>query len=79
MKTTITLKEFSDLSPVAVQVTHAAAPANADSQPQPTTESVNGFHVPADKSDESSRELLHHRYNAPLVSLNSYHRWGINE
>ena len=78
MKTSITLKEFSELPSGAVRVSHAAAPAKADSQPQPTTESVNGFHVAPDINDESFREL-HHRYNARFVSLNPYHRWGINE
>ena len=79
MKTTITLKEFSALPSGAVQVRHAPAPAGADSQPQPTTESVNGFHVPPDKSDESFRELLDRRYTTPFVSAISYRRWGINE
>ena len=79
MKTTITLKEFSALPFGAVQVRQATAPANADSQPQPTTESVNGFHVPPDKSAESFRESLHQRYTAPFVSAIPYHRWGINE
>ena len=79
MKTTITLKEFSALPFGAVQVRQATAPANADSQPQPTTESVNGFHAPPDNRDESFRELLHRRYTTPFVSAISHHRWGINE
>ena len=73
MKTTITLKEFSALPSGAVQVSHASAP---DSQPQPTTESVNGFHVPPDRNADNFRELLHRRYTTPFVSAIS---WGINE
>ncbi len=79
MKTTITLKEFSALPSGSVQVRNATAPARAESRPQPTIESVNGFHVPPDKSDESIRELLHRRYTTPFVDAIPYHRWGINE
>ena len=50
-----------------------------ESSAQPTFESVRGFHVPPDRSDESFRELLHRRYTTPFVSAISYHRRGINE
>ena len=79
MKTTIILKEFSVLPAGAVRIGHEAVPVNADLQPQPTTESVKGFHFPPDKSGESFRELLHQRSTTPFVSVISYHRWGINE
>ena len=79
MKTTITLKEFSGLPSGAVQIRHTTARANADSQTQPTTESVNGFDVPPEKSGEWFRELQHQRRTTPFVIATSYRGWGINE
>ena len=79
MKTTITLKEFSALSSGADPVTHATAPAIPESPPRLTPESVQGFQVPLDRSDESFRELLHLRSTAPFPCQSPYHRGGINE
>ena len=83
MKNTIILKEFSDLSSGAVQVTHASAPANADSQPQRMSKSARRFAVRqakrVEKRVEKFRELLHRRYTAPFKSAISYRHWGINE
>ena len=78
MKTRITLKDFSALSPVAVQVTHTTARAIPESSAQPTFESVWGFHVPPDRSDESFREM-HRRYIAPFTCESLYQRGGLNE
>ena len=83
MKTTITLKEFSALSPVAVQVTHATAPANADSQPQRMSKRARRFAVRqakrVEKRVEKFREMLHRRYTTPFACVIPYHHWGINE
>jgi len=79
MKTTSTLKEFSALSFDPAQVTHATAPAIPESPPRLTPESVQGFQVPLDSSDESFRELLHLRSTAPFSCQSPYHRGGTNE
>ena len=68
MKTAIIFKEFSDLSPVAVQVAHPTAPAISESPPQAD-----------DSSGEDFREMLRRRSTTPFVSAISYHRWGLNE
>ena len=79
MKTTITLKEFSALPSSLVQITHPSPVAEAGSQPQPTNESVNGFHVLPDRNAENFRELLHLRYTTPLPVTFPYHHGGLNE
>ena len=79
MKNTIILKEFSDLSSGAVQVTHATAPANADSQPQRMSKRARRFAVRQAKRVEKFREMLHRRCTTPFASVIPYHHWGINE
>ena len=79
MKTTIRLKEFTDLSRLVVQVPHATALASPESSPQPKPEGIQGFHVPLDGSGESFRELMHQRYTAPFPCESPYQRGGINE
>jgi len=68
MKTAITLKEFSDLSSGAVQVTHATALAIPQSSPQHD-----------DPTGEDFREMQHRRYTAPFPCPSPYQHWGINE
>jgi hypothetical protein len=64
MKTTITLKEFGDLSPGAVQITHATAAGIPKPSPQPV-----------ESSGEDFREMMRRRYTTPFP----YQRWGLNE
>ena len=79
MKTRITLKGFSVLSFDSGNGTDGTGPAISESSPQMTPESIQGFHVPPDKSNESFRELLHQRYTAPFPCTSPYQRGGINE
>jgi len=71
MKTTIPLKEFSAVSPSAVQITHATAPGSRDSSPPaPTKNSDLG---------KDFREMQHRRHITPFESAIPCHRFGINE
>lgn len=68
MKPTITLKQFRDLSEIAVQ----AAPATAPPLPQVS--------LPPDAaSDEDFRERMRRGDNPPRVSAMLHGHWGINE
>ena len=79
MKTTIMLKEFSALSSGAVQVTHANAPASPESSLKRMPNIVRRFAVRQAKRAEKFREMLRLRETTPFASVNSHHRWGINE
>jgi hypothetical protein len=77
MKMTIVLKEFSASPSGAVEIRHA--PASADSTPQPTSGSVNGFHVPPDKSGEGLRDVPREPHATPFPCGSPYQRGGIYE
>ena len=79
MKTRITLKGFSALPFDSGNGTDGTGPANLNAPLRLTPESVHGFHVPLDRSDESLRGMLHQRYTAPFPCESPYHRGGINE
>jgi len=72
------MEEFAALSFDVGIVKDATVPAISESSP-PTPESVQGFHVPPDNSNGSSREMLLRRYTAPFPCEPPYRRWGINE
>lgn len=52
-------------------IADTTAPTNADSQPWRPSESVWHLNVPLDKSEESSRKMLHRRYTAPRNLIGS--------
>lgn len=68
MNPTITLKQFRDLSEVAVQV----APATAPTLPQVSL-------PPDDASDDDFRERVRRGDNPPRISTILHGHWGINE
>ena len=71
MKTTIILREFSELSRDEVQSTCASALSITESsQPPPSESGELGDHF---------REMMNRRYTTPLMSAIPYRHWGINE
>jgi hypothetical protein len=79
MKTTIVLKESSDLSSGAVQATHSNAPASPESSPHRASDSVRRFALRQARRVEKFREMLRRRETAPFASAIPYRHFGINE
>ena len=71
MSRKIILRESSDLSCGAIQVTHTTPLSVTEASPSPAIDS--------DVSDKQFREMLYRRYTMPLEQAIPYHRWGINE
>ncbi len=71
MQTAIILKDFSALSPEAVQVKHAIAPTRTESPSRPSVKSGD--------LGEDLRETQQLRYTAPLASPDPYRHWGISD
>jgi hypothetical protein len=79
MKTTITLNEFSELSPEAVGITFSSTPASSSSQPLGIPGFFRQIAEQQTKRAEKFREMLRRRETTPFASAIPYHRFGINE
>jgi len=64
MKTRITLKSLSELSPDADQITDAPSPAVEESPPQRD-----------EPMDADFREMMHRRHSTPFP----FQHWGLND